>query len=362
MTFSKRKRVVVGLSGGVDSSVAAMLLTKQGFDVIGVFLKFWNPDLSCGKCAINSNKCCDYDALNMARRVSKKLNIPFYVINASKDFKKEVVDEYLLEMESGRTPNPCVVCNRTIKFGFLLNEAKKLGASYVATGHYARLRRAYIEKGKDKQKDQSYFLWQLNQNQLNHILFPLGCLTKTEVRKLAKQYDLPTKTKKDSQDVCFIPENQNENFYKKYIKSNNKPGNIVDLNGNILGQHRGLVYYTIGQRHSLSGVQIKGKNGFTRAYVVKLDLDNNQLIVGKKENLQSKILRADRINFCFDFKKIKCRAKIRYGAKEESCEVEKIGKDNILVKFSKNCQAITPGQSVVFYKGKKLIGGGIIYV
>lgn len=374
MNQKPKNRVVVGLSGGVDSSVAAMLLKEQGYDVIGVFLKFWTPNFFCEKCDISANKCCDYDALNMARRVSEKLNIPFYVINASKNFKKEVVDEYLRELESGRTPNPCATCNKTIKFGFLLDEAKKLGANYVATGHYARLSREirmskseirnklqiYIEKGKDKKKDQSYFLWQLTQDQLNHIIFPLGDLTKNQVRALAKKYDLPTKTKKDSQDVCFIPENGKEIFYKTYIKSNNKPGKIIDSEGNILGKHNGLVNYTIGQRHRLNGIQIKEKNGFVPAYVIKLDVDKNQLVVGKKEELQGKTLQANRINFGIDFAKIKCKAKIRYGAKEELCEIIKKNSDRILVNFKNKCYAITPGQSIVFYKADKLIGGGII--
>jgi tRNA-specific 2-thiouridylase len=298
-------KIVVGMSGGVDSSAAAALLKKQGFSVIGVFLKFWSPpralahaDCKADFCRLpEENSCCNMESLRRAREVAEILDIPFYVFDVSAKFKKEIVDYYIEEYKNGRTPNPCVKCNKLIKFGWLLDKAKELGAEYVATGHYARTRTyankqfsadlggSRLLKAVDEKKDQTYFLWQLNQDQLQHILFPLGDYKKSEVRVLAKKFKLPVAEKKDSQDVCFVPNNDNKKFLK-YFLPDNKPGKIVDGFGKVLGSHQGLYNYTIGQRHSLKNIQIKDKNNqFVPAYVVKIDSKNNQIVIGQEKDL-----------------------------------------------------------------------------
>lgn len=420
-TLNLKPRVMVGMSGGVDSSVAAALLVKQGYQVIGVFLKFWS-DPKCKN--RKENTCCNYQSLVAARSVAEKLKIPFYVFDVSREFKKEVVDYFISEYDSGRTPNPCVVCNKKIKFGWMLEQAKKLGCDYIATGHYARLRRETLNtkfetlnkfqipnkfeirnsifetnhkskiinhklfRSKDKKKDQSYFLWQLDQKQLAHILFPIGDYTKEEVRKMAKKWQLPTAQKKESQDLCFISRDQGD-FLADYAEKLNQPGEVVDLEGNVLGRHKGLCYYTVGQRQGLNGVQLKTKSeklktknlksnhkssiinhksqisGFQPTYVLKLDIDNNQLVVGLKKDLYSNSLEAERVNFLPNTNKTKYeknqyQAKIRYGARAAKCKVLSAKGNTIQVKFQEPQRAITPGQSVVFYQNEELIGGGII--
>jgi tRNA-specific 2-thiouridylase len=400
----KKPRVVVAMSGGVDSSVAAALLKKNGYDIIGVFLKFWH-DSKCKNA--KENMCCSADAANDARQVAEKLAIPFYVLNASKEFKKEVVDYYINEYQSGRTPNPCVICNKFIKFGWLLKKAKELGANYLATGHYARIKCSLassqkgvrsieassqsldfqwrlrptfcdsassqfsLYKAKDVKKDQTYFLWQLNQDQLRHVLFPIGNYTKTQVRKLAVKFGLSTAEKKESQNVCFIPDGDNEKFLKSYINKLNKKGKIIDTGGNVLGTHRGLAYYTIGQRHGLienSDIKIqksrffgeKNKSRIPPIYVVKLNIDNNLLIIGEKKELLSKVLFADNVNWISEPKLTKIKAKIRYGHKESDCCVANITKNKLKVEFMESQMSVTPGQSVVFYSKNELLGGAII--
>jgi len=300
MENKNKQKIVVAMSGGVDSSVAAALLKKQGYYVIGIFMKFWKDGKS------NQNRCCSAESEKWARLVAKKIDIPFYVLNVEKEFKKNIVDYFLAEYKKGNTPNPCVVCNKEIKFGLLINKALKMGADFVATGHYARtllgsnLRSATnffpsagepplplrasgpgttksllpsllpsLFEAKDKEKDQSYFLWQLNQKQLSHILFPVGNYTKPEVRKLAKKFKLPTAQTPESQEVCFVQGATSE-FLKKYLKIN--PGNIFDKTGKFLGKHQGLWFYTIGQRRGLEIQQ-------GPYYVVVKDLKKNNLIV-----------------------------------------------------------------------------------
>ena len=360
------------MSGGVDSSVSAALLKEQGFSVAGVFIRTWNSPEH-----LKSEK--------MAQLVAKKIGIPFYIINAKKEFKKKVVDYFLNEYKSGRTPNPCVVCNKEIKFGLLIEKALKMGADYVATGHYARrqssasvrpparthsgfgnfspsanrakLPAGYASdlpprlfKGKDKEKDQSYFLWQLNQKQLSRVLFPVGNYTKPEVRKLAKKFNLPSAKKKKSQEVCFINETTN-NFLKRYLKL--KPGNIIDKNKKIIGKHQGLWLYTIGQR---KGIGLGGGP----YYVVEKDFKSNNLIVSTNKNdLLKKELSAESINWISGKKPkvfTKLKAKIRYRSKESQI-LSVFGKK---ILFKSPQPAITPGQSVVFYDKNELVGGGII--
>jgi len=375
------QKIVVAMSGGVDSSVAASMLKEQGFDVIGIFLKFWHEP----KCAdARENICCSKEAADSARAVADKLKIPFYVLDASKEFKREVVDYYIKEYDSGRTPNPCVMCNKFIKFGWLINKAKELGANFLATGHYARLQREFsisnfqfpknsqisnnkfqmkLLKGKDQKKDQSYFLWQLDKDQLKHVLFPVGDCTKEEVRKLARKFNLPTAEKKESQNVCFVPDGDNQSFLKRHTNKLIKSGNIVDLKGNILGTHKGLIGYTVGQRHGLEGVQLVSlASGFRKVYVIKLNVDKNELVVGGEQDLYKNELIAGNINLINPRVAYQSgiTTKIRYGCLESKCKISKMAPDKIKIIFDHPQRAITPGQSIVFYKKDELIGGGII--
>lgn len=368
MLKNNNKKVVVAMSGGVDSSVAAVLLKKQGYFVIGVFMKFWKEGLGA------ENRCCSAESEKMARLVAKHLSIPFYAVNVEKEFKKKVVDYFIKEYRVGNTPNPCVVCNKEIKFGFLIKKALSLGADFVAAGHYAqiypvkspqsgvsrkagqfnRVKNRKLLKGKDKQKDQSYFLWQLNQAQLSRVLFPVGNYTKPEVRKLAKKFNLATAQSPESQEVCFVANNVN-NFLKKYIKPN--PGKIIDKTGKILGQHSGLCFYTIGQRR---GLEISQGPWF----VVDKNIKNNILIVSKnKKDLFKKELVAKNVGWLSGKAPklpLKVKARIRYRAQEADAVIYKLQTTNYKLKFLNPQQAITPGQSVVFYNGKELLGGGVI--
>jgi len=329
------------MSGGVDSSVTAALLKRADLEVIGVFMKLVDvPRFREGE--------------KVARKVAKNLKIPFLVLDLRKEFQKRIINEFLKEYRAGRTPNPCVICNREIKFNFLFKKARKLNANYIATGHYAQLKQGKLLRGKDKEKDQSYFLWQLNQKQLKHILFPVGNNTKKEVKKIAKKFNLPIFDFSESQEVCFIPTTAN-NFLAKHLKS--KPGKIVDTQGKVMGQHQGLFFYTIGQR---KGIKLSGGP----YYVLDKDLKKNILIVTKKEkDLYKKELIAESINWISGKKPklpLKAKAKIRYRHKAALAVMSKISNKKYKVRFEKPQRAITPGQSVVFYQGQELLGGGII--
>lgn len=345
MKTGKNKKIVVAMSGGVDSSVSAALLKREGFDVIGLMMKFWKEG-SDGK-----NRCCSVESEQLARLVAKKIGIPFYVVNVEREFKKKVVDYFIKEYKTGNTPNPCVVCNKEIKFGLLIEKALKMGGDFVATGHYARIENGMLMKGRDKEKDQSYFLWQLNQKKLSKVLFPVGGYTKPEVRKLAKEFNLPTAETPESQEVCFVQDTTN-NFLKKYLKT--KPGKIVDVGGKVVGQHNGLWFYTIGQR---KGLEIQQGPWF----VVGKDFKKNILIVSKnKKDLLKKGLTAKNINWILSQKlPLNAEVKIRYRSKLAKAKIIKFGR-GVRIIFDKPQQAITPGQSAVFYSGKELLGGGII--
>jgi len=322
MKENKNKKVVVAMSGGVDSSVAAALLKKQGYEVVGVFLKLWP--------SFNEQR---------ARLVAKKLDIPFYVFNFVKEFKNKVVDYFLKQEKAGLTPNPCVVCNKEIKFGLLFKKALSLNADYIATGHYVSFKNGKLLKGKDKNKDQSYFLWKLNQKTLKKALFPMGSYTKTEVRKLAKKFKLPISDVKESQDICFK------------VKLAEKPGNVIDTDGKVVGKHQGLWFYTIGQRKG-----IKLANG--PYYVLNKNIKRNILIVTKNEkDLYEKELFVKNVNWINKEVKLplKVNVKIRYRHKSALAEF-----DGKKIKFFKAQRAITSGQSAVFYKKNELLGGGII--
>ncbi len=353
---TKKPRVLVAMSGGVDSSVAAALLKKQGYEVIGAFMQFWFPS---GE-TYGENRCCSLESFNEAAAVAKSLDIPIYKLNFGKEFKKQIVDEFLAAYRAGQTPNPCVACNKFIKFDLLWKKAKVLfDVDYLATGHYVSIeagRGKYkMIRSKDKNKDQSYFLYNLDQTQLKHLLFPLGGYKKEKVRQLAKKLNFGVHDKKDSQEVCFVGSSHNQ-FLKKYLKL--KSGKIVDEKGATLGDHQGLALYTAGQR---SGLGLSGGPW----YVCGKDLKTNKLIVTKSEKssaVYGKELICDSVNWLSGKVKLplKCQAQVRYHGVPANCLVEKYSKDKLKVTFVKSQRAIVPGQSVVFYSGQELLGGGII--
>jgi len=357
----KNEKVVIAMSGGIDSSVAAALLKRAGFNVISVFMKFWSEPEKNGLVGA-SNRCCSPEAEIRARKVAKILKIPFYVFNFSKEFKKRIVDYFLEGYKKGITPNPCVVCNKEIKFGILLEKILKLDANFLATGHYVRKvqdPKSKIQKllrAKDKNKDQSYFLWMLNQNQLKRILFPIGNYTRKEVENLAKKFKLPVLRARKSVEICFVETTIND-FLKKYLKE--KPGKIVDKKGKILGEHKGLWFYTIGQR---KGIKLSGGP----YWVLDKDLKKNLLIVTKNEkDLYKKELICKNVNWISGIEPtlpLKVKAKIRYRHKPALAIINRTSKPKVYsLKFKVAQRAITPGQSVVFYKGERVLGGGIIF-
>jgi len=351
------RRVIVAMSGGVDSSVAAALLKKQGFDVAGVFMRFWKQS--------EGEICFPSEGEKSARRVAEKLKISFYTLDLVKEFKKEVVDYFLAQQSRGRTPNPCVVCNKKIKFAMMFKTALKMGIAFVATGHYARLRclandksQIVLASAKDKQKDQSYFLYQLNQRQLRKIIFPVGDYTKEQVMKMARNWKLPCQ-REQSFDLCFMT-GDHESFIKKYLKL--KPGKIANLAGNVLGTHQGLPLFTIGQRKRLPIARGPW-------WVVKKDEKKNILYVSNNgKDLYSRELFVSQLNWIGGQEPklpLNICAKIRYKSEASAATLRPLdfarGKNYLQVIFKKPQRAITPGQSVVFYKKNgEVIGGGEI--
>jgi len=348
------KKVLVGLSGGVDSSVAAALLKEEGFDVVGVFMKIW-----AGGKGVKEGGCYGpkEDDLKLVEITAKILNIPLIIIDVVEEFEKIVLKYFKKEYLKGRTPNPCLICNRFIKFGVLVEKVKKIGIDfdYFATGHYARVeydkkkRRYILKKGIDEEKDQSYFLAFLTQKQLSKLIFPLGHLKKSEVREIAKKYGLPSSEKKESQD--FVSGD------KFFLFSQQKQGDISDTDGNYLGKHKGIHFYTIGQRRG-TGVA----KGYP-VYVVEIDGEKNRIIVGKKKDVYKKCLIAGKINLVSVDgieSGMKVEGKIRYKSPLSEATVFPVEKDKVIVKFKKPQWAITPGQAVVLYKGDEVICGAII--
>lgn len=400
------------MSGGVDSSVAAALLKKQGYDVIGVFMHFWAENLPAPSASRRikggdsgadeaTNKCCSVAAFNDARRVAQKLDFPLYTLNFDLPFKKLIVDEFLKSYQTGLTPNPCVNCNQFIKFDLLLKKARDLGADYLATGHYAKIKKSAgrwrLYRPKDKEKDQTYFLYTLSAEKLKRLIFPLADLTKPEVRALAKKFKLPVAQKRESQEICFIVEKDHYGFLKRYLKL--KPGEIRLLTsplppprsaswrstppggekkevkgegghltpslrrrgkGEVVGRHQGLPLYTIGQR---KGVEIGGNGPF---YVARLNYKTNTLYVvnrGDHPALYKKELTTKNLNWLGGTAPkagTKIKAVIRYRHKEVDATIKKWDNNSLKLFFSEPQRAITPGQSAVFYKNKEVLGGGII--
>lgn len=353
----KTVRVAVAMSGGVDSSVAAALLANQGYEVIGLMLRLWSePGYE------NENKCCTPDSIIHARRVANILNIPFYVIDARHKFQNQVVKHFIQGYSQGITPNPCLECNQSIRWGFLLEEAKKLGSQFLATGHYARLERSSdrsikLLKSLDKKKDQSYVMYMLNQSQLSNTLLPIGFYTKEEVRDLARNFSLPVYTRPESQDLCFVGKDSYQNFLRRNASNLEHRGNIYTHSGDLLGTHPGIAFYTIGQR---KGLGIQSPQPF---YVIDKISSTNSLIVGDKDSRANSEFNVTNLNWISglppDFARI-FGVKIRYRSAEFPCKIIPISPQKIEVNLIEPAEDITPGQAAVFYSGENCIGGGII--
>ena len=356
-----KKTVMLGMSGGVDSSVAAAVLKEQGYEVVGVTLQIWQ-DMDEDRKQTEGG-CCSLSAVSDARRVADKLGINYYVLNFKDIFHEKVIDYFNTEYLKGRTPNPCIACNRFVKFEAMLNKAVSMGMDYVATGHYARIGyngntgRYQLEKSVTAAKDQTYALYTLTQEQLARTLFPIGEYVKDKVRQIARELELPVANKPDSQEICFVEDND----YGRYINENTdtevKPGWFIDREGKKLGMHKGIIHYTVGQRKGL-GISF-GKPMF----VVALNPENNTVVLGDETEVFSSGLTASDINFIsipFLRDEMKVTAKIRYSAREASAMISPLQEGRVRVIFDEPQRAIIPGQSVVFYDGSIVVGGGVI--
>ena len=352
------KKVVIGMSGGVDSSVAAILLKKEGYEVIGLFMRNWDASINNdikGNPTLEESICPQEQDYNDALKVCDKLNIPLHRVDFVKEYWDYVFTYFLEELKQGRTPNPDIMCNKYIKFDMFIKEASKLGADYIATGHYARMENGKLLRGIDDNKDQTYFLSQLSSKQLQNVLFPVGNLEKPEVRKIAFEYGLITADKKDSTGICFIGERNFTKFLENYLP--NIPGDVIDIETKEkVGQHIGLMYYTIGQRR---GLNIGGTEN--RMFVVGKDLNKNILYIttNNTDYLISDSCVIDTINFNCEERPKECTAKFRYRQPDIEVTLEYL-EDTILVNYPSGVKSVTPGQACVFYKEEQCLGGGII--
>lgn len=357
----EKKKVVVGMSGGVDSSVAAWLLKKQGYDVIGVTMQIWQDELS--EQQEENGGCCGLSAVDDARRVAERLQIPYYVMNFKKEFKENVMDYFVQEYIDGRTPNPCIACNRFVKWESLLKRSLDIGAEYIATGHYARVEqlpngRYALRKSATAAKDQTYALYNLTQHQLSHTLMPVGEYTKNEIREMAAEIGLVVANKPDSQEICFIPDHD----YAKFIEENTdcrlEEGNFVDKYGNVLGRHKGITHYTVGQRKGLN------LSMGHPVFVTAICPETNEVVIGENEDVFSNIVRCNKLNWMaiegLAGGEMRVTAKIRYSHKGAPCVIRETGEDTVECVFDEPQRAATPGQAVVFYDGDYVVGGGTI--
>ena len=359
MNSQKRRRVVCGMSGGVDSSATAALLLEQGYDVIGITLKLWPQD--CVNRA--EDKCCGPQAVTDARAVCDRLGIPYYLIDEAAEFQKHVIQYFADEYKAGRTPNPCVMCNQNLKFGRLIDRAAQLGADFIATGHFARIEKSadgsrhLLKRGRDARKDQSYFLFSLRQDQLARALFPLGEKTKSDTRAVARHCNLKTADKEESMEICFVPDNNYGGFLQQASLVQKHRGEIVDLGGRVLGHHDGIEFYTIGQRRGL------GITTPEPVYVIELDVENNRVVVGGDSALERDEFTAANCNWIpFDrlAEPLEVTAKIRYNHPGTPATVTPSANGSVKVKLHSTQRAITPGQAAVFYQDDVVVGGGWI--
>ncbi len=353
-------KVVVGMSGGVDSSVAAYLLKEEGYEVIGVTMQIWQDEDHLVQ--EEQGGCCGLSAVDDARRVADDLGIPYYVMNFKNEFKENVIDYFIDEYRNGKTPNPCIACNRYVKWESLLTRSLGIGAEYIATGHYAQIEqlpngRYAIKNSATPIKDQTYALYNLTQEQLKNTLMPVGRFTKDQIRQIAEKINLRIANKPDSQDICFVPDGDYARFIEENMDESLPEGNFVTSSGEVVGRHKGIVHYTVGQRRGL------GLSMGYPTFVLELRPETNEVVIGPMEESMSLVVKANRINFMSveDITEpTRVLAKIRYNHRGSWCVVERTGEDEVTCTFEEAQRAVTPGQAIVFYDGPYVLGGGTI--